>query len=163
MDEPWVYVERTMVCVATRNGGEGVAAARKAIELNPDVAYGSSFRGVALACSGDGVAAIAAVDRAVRLSPRDLLRDEFDLFYAFAHLRRGDYARQRILLRQPRRCGRAMPILTACWRRAARSPAIGSGRRRRWRTFWRSLRTSTLPRRRARTCISGRYDGSSEA
>jgi adenylate cyclase len=93
VDEPWVYVARTMVCVATRNGGEGVAAARKAIELNPNFAYGYSFLGAALASSGDGAAAIAAVDRAVRLSPRDLLRDEFDLFYAFAHFQKGDYAK----------------------------------------------------------------------
>jgi adenylate cyclase len=93
VDEPWVYVARTMVCLATRNGGEGVAAARKAIELNPNFAYGYSFLGAALATSGDGAAAIAAVDRAVRLSPRDLLRDEFDLFYAFAHFQKGDYAK----------------------------------------------------------------------
>ncbi len=92
-DEPWVYVARTMVCLATRNGVEGVAAGRKAIELNPNFAYGYSFLGAALATSGDGDAAIAAVDRAVRLSPRDLLRDEFDLFYAFAHFQKGDYAR----------------------------------------------------------------------
>ena len=82
-----------MVCVATRNGGEGVAAARKAIELNPNFAYGYSFLGAALACSGDGAAGLAAVDRAVRLSPRDLLRDEFDLIYAFAHFQEGDYAK----------------------------------------------------------------------
>ena len=92
-DEPWVYVARTMVCVATRNGVEGVAAGRKAVELNPNFAYGYSFLGVALACTGDGEAALAAVDRAVRLSPRDLRRDEFDLFYAFAHFQKGDYAR----------------------------------------------------------------------
>lgn len=88
--EPWVYVARTMLCVATRNGADGVAAARQAIDLNPNFAYGYSFLGAALATSGDGD---AAVDRAVRLSPPDLLRDEFDLFYAFAHFQRGDYAR----------------------------------------------------------------------
>jgi TolB-like protein/tetratricopeptide (TPR) repeat protein len=91
--EPWVYVARIMVCMATLNGGEAVVAARKAIELNPNFAYGYSFLGVALATSGDGDAAIAAVDHAVRLSPRDLLRDEFDLFYAFAHFQKGDYAK----------------------------------------------------------------------
>jgi TolB-like protein/class 3 adenylate cyclase/tetratricopeptide (TPR) repeat protein len=91
--EPWVYVARIMVCTATLNGGEAVAAARKAIELNPNFAYGYSFLGVALAASGDGDAAIAAVDHAVRLSPRDLLRDEFELFYAFAYFQKGDYAK----------------------------------------------------------------------
>ena len=93
VDEPWVYVARTMLCLATRNAGEGVAAARKAIELNPNFAYGYSFLGAALSTSGDGAAAIVAVDRAVRLSPRDLLRDEFDLFYAFAYFQKGDYAK----------------------------------------------------------------------
>ena len=29
----------------------------------------------------------------MRLSPRDLLRDEFDLFYAFAYFQKGDYAK----------------------------------------------------------------------
>jgi adenylate cyclase len=91
-DEPWVYVARTMVCIATRNG-EGVTAGRKAVELNPNFAYGYSFLGAALAASGNGDDALATIDRAVRLSPRDLLRDEFDLFYAFAHFQRGDYAR----------------------------------------------------------------------
>jgi adenylate cyclase len=92
-DEPWVYVARIMVCVATRNGREGITAGRKAVELNPNFAYGYSFLGAALACSGDGDAALAAIDRAVRLSPRDLLHDEFDLFYAFAQFQKGDYAR----------------------------------------------------------------------
>jgi adenylate cyclase len=92
-DEPWVYVARVMVCVATRNGGEGVTAGRKAVELNPNFAYGYSFLGAALACSGDGDAALIAIDRAQRLSPRDLLHDEFDLFYAFAQFQKGDYAR----------------------------------------------------------------------
>jgi TolB-like protein len=91
-DEPWVYVARTMVCMATLEGSEAVAAARKAVELNPNFAYGYSFLGVALATSGDGKAAISAIDRAVRLSPRDLLRDEFELFYAFAHFQMGNYA-----------------------------------------------------------------------
>jgi adenylate cyclase len=91
--EPWVYVARIMVCLATLSGDVAVAAARKAIELNPNFAYGYSFLGVALAAAGDGAAAIAAVDHAVRLSPRDLLRDEFDLFYAFAYFQKGDYAK----------------------------------------------------------------------
>ena len=91
--EPWVYVARIMVCMATRNGDEAVVAARKAIELNPNFAYGYSFLGVALASSGAGEAAIAALDRAVRLSPRDFLRDEFELFYAFAHFQKGEYAK----------------------------------------------------------------------
>jgi len=91
--EPWVYVARIMVCLATLSGDEAVAAARTAIALNPNFAYGYSFLGVALAASGDGDAAIAAVDHAVRLSPRDLLRDEFELFYAFAHFQKGDYAK----------------------------------------------------------------------
>ena len=92
-DEPWVYVARSMVCNATREGDEAVAAGRRAVELNPNFAYGYSFLGAALACSGRGDAAVATIDRAVRLSPRDLLRDEFDLFYAFAHFQKGDYAR----------------------------------------------------------------------
>lgn len=91
-DEPWIYVALTMVCMATLKSSEAVAAARKAVELNSNFAYGYSFLGVALATSGDGKSAIAAIDRAVRLSPRDLLRDEFELFYAFAHFQMGNYA-----------------------------------------------------------------------
>ena len=91
-DEPWIYVARIMVCMASLEGSEAVAAARKAVELNPNFAYGYSFLGVALATSGDGKAAISAIDRAVRLSPRDLLRDEFELFYGFAHFQMGNYA-----------------------------------------------------------------------
>jgi len=89
--EPWVYVARIMVCMATKNGDEAVTAARKAIELNPNFAYGYSFLGVALASSGAGEAAIPELDHALRLSPRDFLRDEFELFYAFAHFQVGEY------------------------------------------------------------------------
>jgi TolB-like protein len=91
--EPWIHVARSMVCMAMRNGSDAVAAGRMAVELNPNFAYGFSFLGAGLAGSGDGDAAIAAIDRAVRLSPRDLLRDEFELFYAFAHFQKGDYAK----------------------------------------------------------------------
>jgi TolB-like protein len=90
--EPWVYVARTMVCMASLNGADAIAAARKAVELNPNFAYGYSFMGAAHSASGDGKSAVAMIDRAVRLSPRDLLRDEFELFYAFAHFQMGNYS-----------------------------------------------------------------------
>ncbi len=92
-DEPWAYVARTILCVATRSLGDAIAAARKAIELNPNFAYGYSMLGAALALAGDGDAGLTAISRAVRLSPRDLLRDEFDLFYAFAYFQKGDYTK----------------------------------------------------------------------
>lgn len=92
-EEPWVHVARTMLCLASRKGPEAIAAARKSIELNPNFAYGYSFLGVALAVTGDGDAGLAAIARAVRLSPRDLLRDEFDLFYSAAYFQKGDYGK----------------------------------------------------------------------
>ncbi|QOZ32762.1 adenylate/guanylate cyclase domain-containing protein [Bradyrhizobium sp. CCBAU 53421] len=92
-DDPWAYVARTILCIATRGGGETVAAARKAVELNPNFAYGHSFLGAGLALAGDGDGALAAIAHAIRLSPRDLMRDEFDLFFAFAWFQKGDYAK----------------------------------------------------------------------
>ena len=92
-DEPWVYVARTMLCFASHKGPEAIAAARKSIELNPNFAYGYSFLGNAHSVSGDGDAGLAAIAHAVRLSPRDPLRNEFDLFYSAAYFQKGDYAK----------------------------------------------------------------------
>ncbi len=91
-DEPWVYVARSMLCLAMHKGPEAILAARKSIELNPNFAYGYSFLGAAHAIAGDGDAGLAAIAHAVRLSPRDLLRNEFDLFHSFADFQIGDYA-----------------------------------------------------------------------
>jgi tetratricopeptide (TPR) repeat protein len=51
------------------------------------------YLGIAHSNAGDGEAGLAAIAHAVRLSPRDLFRNEFDLFRAFAYFQIGDYAK----------------------------------------------------------------------
>jgi tetratricopeptide (TPR) repeat protein len=90
-DEPWAYVARTMLCIASRKGPEAIAAARKAVELNTNFAYGYSFLGAAHSLEGNSEAGLAAIAHAVRLSPRDMLRTDFDFFYAVAYFQKGNY------------------------------------------------------------------------
>jgi adenylate cyclase len=89
--DPWAYIGRAMVAVATRNGSEAVSAARHATDLSPNFAYALAMFGAALALGGRPDEGIEAINQAVRLSPRDTFGDDFQLFYAFAHFQAGRY------------------------------------------------------------------------
>lgn len=92
-DEPWAYVARTILYCASKKGPEAIAAAKKSVELNSNFAYGYLYLGIAHSNAGDGEAGLAAIAHAIRLSPRDLFRNEFDLFHALAYFQIGDYAK----------------------------------------------------------------------
>ena len=68
-----------------------VSSAKKAIELNPNFAYAHSQLGTAYALGGRGTEAFEWIEKARRLSPRDMFREDFDLHESFAHFQVADY------------------------------------------------------------------------
>ncbi len=91
VNEPWCYIARAFIAIATLDSETCLASAKKAIELSPSFAYAHSVYGLAIALSGHGKNALPEVDMAMRLSPRDVWREEFYLHYAMAYFQAGDY------------------------------------------------------------------------
>jgi adenylate cyclase len=89
--DPWAYIGRGMVAVATRDASEAINAFRHSTDLSPNFAYAHALLGATLALGGRPEEGIASVNRAVRLSPRDTFSDDFQLYYAFAHFQAGRY------------------------------------------------------------------------
>jgi TolB-like protein/Flp pilus assembly protein TadD len=90
--EPWAYVAHGFIAVARRRDADAIAAFSRAIEVSPNFAYGQGLLGAAHALGGRASQAMEYIDRGVRLSPRDIFGDEYDLYYAFAHFQAGRYA-----------------------------------------------------------------------
>jgi adenylate cyclase len=90
--EPWAHLARGFIAVARMRDAEMIDAFSRAIEASPNFAYAHGLLGAAHAFSGRPDQAIECIDRGVRLSPRDIFGDEYQLFYAFAHFQAGRYA-----------------------------------------------------------------------
>ena len=90
--EPWAYLAHGFVAIAKWRDAEAVGAFRRAIDANPNFAYAHGLLGAAHAFGGRPDQAIECIDRGVRLSPRDIFGDEYQLYYAFAHFQAGRYA-----------------------------------------------------------------------
>jgi adenylate cyclase len=90
--EPWAYLAHGFIAIAKWRDVEAVGAFRQAIDANPNFAYAHGLLGAAHAFGGRPDQAIECIDRGVRLSPRDIFGDEYQLYYAFAHFQAGRYA-----------------------------------------------------------------------
>ncbi len=90
--EPWAYLAHGFIAVAKRRDSETVGAFGRAIDASPNFAYAHGLLGCAHALGGRSDQAIECIDRGVRLSPRDIFGDEYQLYYAFAHFQAGRYA-----------------------------------------------------------------------
>jgi TolB-like protein/class 3 adenylate cyclase len=90
-DEPWPYLAQGMVGYATRDNGLAVTALQRAVTLNPNFVNAHGLLGIAHAFGGRADEAIACIDKAVRLSPRDTFLSDFHLYYAFAHFQAARY------------------------------------------------------------------------
>jgi TolB-like protein/Flp pilus assembly protein TadD len=114
-DEPWAAVGRGFVAVARNRDAESVEAFRQAVDLSPNFAYAHGLLGAAHALGGRPEQAIPSIDRAVRLSPRDIFLDEFQLYYAFAHFQAARYAEAALAAEQSfrRRPGHPVPCIIA--------------------------------------------------
>lgn len=90
--EPWAHIARGFIAIANRHDGEAVGAFSRAIDASPNFAYAHGLLGAAHALGGRPDEAIECIDRRVRLSPRDMFGEEYQLYYAFAHFQAGRYA-----------------------------------------------------------------------
>ena len=91
VNEPWAYIARAFIGFAHRDGDLSLSSSQKAVELNPNFAYGHSVNGSALAIVGRGTDGLGHIELAMKLSHRDVWHEEFDLHYAFAHFHAGNY------------------------------------------------------------------------
>jgi adenylate cyclase len=90
--EPWAYLAHGFVAMAKRRNTDAVDAFSRAIGASPNFAYAHGLLGCAHSAGGRPEQAIECIDRGVRLSPRDIFGDEYQLYYAFAHFQAGRYA-----------------------------------------------------------------------
>ncbi len=90
--EPWAYIGWLFISIAHKDNQRMVSSAKKAIELSPNFAYAHSQLGTAYALGGRGAEAFECIEKARRLSPRDIFHEEFDLHESFAHFQVADYA-----------------------------------------------------------------------
>jgi TolB-like protein/Flp pilus assembly protein TadD len=90
--EPWAYLAHGFVAMAKRRNSDAVGAFSRAIDASPNFAYAHGLLGCAHSAGGRPDQAIECIDRGVRLSPRDIFGDEYQLYYAFAHFQAGRYA-----------------------------------------------------------------------
>jgi TolB-like protein/class 3 adenylate cyclase len=90
-EEPWPYLAQAMVGFATRDNALSMAGTMRAVQLNPNFAQAHGLMGVAHAFGGRAEEALACIDHAVRLSPREVFHGDFHLYYAFAHFQASRY------------------------------------------------------------------------
>src|SRR5512132_567494 len=90
--EPWAHLARGFIGIAKLRDSEAVGAFSRAVDASPNFAYAHGLLGAAHALGGRPDQAIECIDRGVRLSPRDIFGDEYQLYYAFAHFQAGRYA-----------------------------------------------------------------------
>jgi TolB-like protein len=90
--ELWAHLAHGFIAIAKRRSAEAVGAFGRAIEASPNFAYAHGLQGAAHALGGRPDHAMECIDRGVRLSPRDIFGDEYQLYYAFAHFQAGRYA-----------------------------------------------------------------------
>ena len=89
--EPWTWVARAIVGMSTRDNAVGTAGFQRAVELNPNFAFGHGLLSLAHSFRGRSAEALACLDRAVRLSPREVFHGYFAQQYAFAYFQGGQY------------------------------------------------------------------------
>ena len=70
-DEPWAYLAQGMVAFAGRDDALTMAALTRAVALNPNSAFAHGQFSIAHAIGGRADEAVACIDHAVRLSPRE--------------------------------------------------------------------------------------------
>jgi TolB-like protein/tetratricopeptide (TPR) repeat protein len=105
-DEPWAYLARAMVGYATRDNALATAAVTRAVEINPNFAFAHGQLGIAHAFGGRADEAVACIDQALRLSPREAFLGDYQFFYAAAHFQG---ARYELGLRFAREAHRSRP------------------------------------------------------
>jgi TolB-like protein/cytochrome c-type biogenesis protein CcmH/NrfG len=91
-DDPWSYFSSGYVECFTSRYDDAIAWYRRAIELNENFALAHGNMAAALAFGGQPDAAIEAVDRSIRMSPRDPFNFAYLHFAAVAYFAAERYA-----------------------------------------------------------------------
>jgi adenylate cyclase len=89
--DPSAHLFRAWAYSFTGQEEKALAASELAVQLNPSLAMGYSIRGIFLARSGRPDDAIASIEKAMRLSPRDQMMWVFLSATATAHFVAGRY------------------------------------------------------------------------
>lgn len=89
-DEVWSLLALAMIGFAIRDNTLSLQSAERALQFNPNMAYAHGMLAITHAFGGRPADALASVDHAVRLSPREMFAADYHLFYAFAHFAAGD-------------------------------------------------------------------------
>jgi adenylate cyclase len=90
-DEPWAWLGRGCIGIGARDSGLATSAMQRAVQLNPNFAMAHGLLGVAHAFGGRSIEALACIDQAVRLSPREIFHGSFPQQYAFAYFQGARY------------------------------------------------------------------------
>jgi adenylate cyclase len=85
VDDPWAHFAVGYVARSSARPQDAVVAYTKALALNPSFAWGYSSLGAALACLGQSDEALAQIDMAERLSPRDMFTGMNQIFRSLAY------------------------------------------------------------------------------
>jgi TolB-like protein len=91
--ELWPYLAQGMAGFAMRDNELSVSALTRAVALSPNSVNAHGLLGNAHSFGGRSNEALAHIDHAVRLSPRDTFLSDFPLYYCFAHFQGGRYER----------------------------------------------------------------------
>jgi adenylate cyclase len=91
-EEPWAWLGQGCVGIAARDDADfTISAMAQAVQLNPNFALAHGLLGNAYAFAGRSAEALASIDRAVRLSPREVFQGAFAQQYAFAYFQAANY------------------------------------------------------------------------
>jgi adenylate cyclase len=91
-DDPWARLALGFAHMLRREHVDAVEEMRAALDLNPNFTIGHCCLGLALAYGGKGAEAVAHLETAMRLSPRDPFFPIFAGVRSFANFMAGDYS-----------------------------------------------------------------------
>ncbi len=111
--DPWAHLALGQAYFYARNYEDGIAAIRKAIDLNPSFALAHGWLGMVLGYAGTPEGAIDEIDQAVRISPLDPLNAIYPAFRSVVHFAAGRYEETVVEARQS---ARESPDFVGAWR-----------------------------------------------
>jgi adenylate cyclase len=91
-DDAWARLALGFAQMLQRKHDDAVEELHTALDLNPNFALANACLGLTLAYGGKGAEAVAQLERAIRLSPRDPFSTMFAGIRCFAAFVAGDYA-----------------------------------------------------------------------
>ncbi|WP_262269147.1 adenylate/guanylate cyclase domain-containing protein [Microvirga yunnanensis] len=128
-DDPWARLALGFAYMFQRAHEDAVEELHLSLDLNPNFSLAHACLGLTLAYGGKGTAAVAHLDTATRISPRDPFFSVYAGVYAFAHFMAGSYGAG---LEWARRSVRLSPDFPGHWRAVALTAAALKHRTQKW-------------------------------